>query len=96
MSNDIMDGLATIRVVFQRVNLEPPTTLLLGSHEEGMRFLSLLRQQDHWVAMVGSASMGEVIEMADGSAWMQIKVMGMNVRWPANRIATPDGSWSFT
>jgi hypothetical protein len=33
--------------------------------------------------------------MANGSAYMQLEVMGMKVRWPANRLATPDGRWSY-
>jgi hypothetical protein len=78
-----------------REQLEPPTVMLLGSHEEGMRFLSNIRQSSTWTAVVGSSDLGCVLEMADGSAWMECKVMGIAVRWPANRIATHDGKWSY-
>ena len=94
--DDIMDALATVRVAFKRANLEPPTVLLLGSNDEGYRFLSAIRQSGCWVAVVGSGALGHVIEMADGSMWMELEVMGMKVRWPANRIAMPDGRWSYT
>jgi hypothetical protein len=93
--SDIFDGLARVRHTFLRENLKPPTVLLLGSHEEGMRFLSNIRQSDNWVAVAGSPDLGHVMEMANGSAYMQLEVMGMKVRWPANRLATPDGRWSY-
>lgn len=96
MEADILDGIARIRVAFLSANLKPPTTILLESHEEGMRFLSSVRQTSQWVAMIGSPDLGRPIEMADGSAWMEVQVMGIAVRWPANRTATPDGSWSYT
>jgi NAD(P)-dependent dehydrogenase (short-subunit alcohol dehydrogenase family) len=88
-------GLAQVRETFMRASLKPPTTLLLESHDEGMRFLSAIRQQDLWVAPAGSDRLGKPIEMADGSVWMECQVMGIAVRWPANRIATPDGGWSY-
>lgn len=95
MSDDVLDAIALVRAAFMRANLKPPTVLLLGSHEEGMRFLSAIRQQGHWTAVVGSPDMGRPVEMADGSAWMECKIMDIAVRWPANRVAMPDGSWSF-
>jgi len=96
MSRDVLDGLAQVRATFMRAALKPPTTILLESHQEGMRFLSEIRQTNYWTAVIGSPDFGRVIEMSDGSAWMELKVMGIAVRWPANRIAMPDGSWSFT
>lgn len=93
--SDVLNGLAQVRATFARANLKAPTVMLLESHDEGMRFLSEIRQSGHWIAVVGSLDLGRVIEMADGSAWMELKVMDIAVRWPANRIATPDGRWSF-
>ena len=93
--SDIFDGLARVRHTFLRENLEPPTIIILGSHEQGMRFLSNVRQSNNWVAFAGSADLGHPVEMADGSVYMQIEVMGIKVRWPSNKIALPDGSWSY-
>lgn len=93
--DDILDGFSQVRATFMRAGLKPPTTMLLESHEEGMRFLSAIRQQVNWVAVVGGGELGKPIEMADGSVWMECQVMGIAVRWPSNRPATPDGSWSF-
>ena len=94
-STDILDGLATIRHAFMRANLDPPTVILLGKHDDGMRFLSALRQQPNWFAIAGSPSLGRPIEMADGSMWMEVEAMGIKVRWPANQYAMEDGSWSY-
>lgn len=85
--SDILDGFAQVRVTFMRENLKPPTVMLLESHEEGMRFLSNIRQSNHWTAVVGSPDLGRVVEMADGSAWMECKVMDIAVRWPVSRAA---------
>lgn len=93
--SDIFDGLARIRIAFLSANLKPPTVILLESHEEGMRFLSSVRQQDQWMAIAGSPDLGGIVEMADGSKWMECKVMGIAVRWPANIFANQDGSWSY-
>jgi hypothetical protein len=92
---DIFDALAKTRHAFLQNNLKPPTVMLLGSHEEGMRFVSAVRQKDQFVFTAGSPDLGHVIEMADGSCWMEVKVMGIAIRWPANKLAMPDGSWSY-
>ena len=76
--SDILDGLAQVRVTFMRENLKPPTVMLLESHEEGMIFLSNIRQSVTWAAVVGSPDLGRVVEMADGSAWMECKVMDID------------------
>lgn len=92
---DILDGFAQVRLTFIRANLRPPSVLLLESHEEGVRFLSEIRQQRTWSAVVGSGALGQPIEMADGAVWMEVEIMGMKVRWPATRYAARDGSWSY-
>ena len=89
--SDVLDGLMQVRATFMRANLKPPTVMLLESHEEGMRFLNEIAR----VAVVGSPDLTRVVEMADGSAWMERKVMNIAVRWPANRVARPDGCWSY-
>jgi hypothetical protein len=93
--SDILDGLAQMHAAFMRENLKPPTVMLLESHEQGMRFLRNIRQSSAWTAVAGSPDLGRAVEMADGSAWMECKVMGIAVRWPANRIAIPDGGWFY-
>ena len=96
MSDDIIDALAQIRIAFKKAMLEPPTTLLLASHDEGMRFLSAIRQTNVWVYQIGDPNLSKPIEMADGSVWMEAQVMGFIIRWPANLIATQDGTWRWT
>lgn len=96
MNTDIIDNIIRIREAFLMVNMEPPTAILLKSHEEGMRFLSAVRQQDRWIAIPGSPDFGHSVKMADGSIWMELKVMGIAVRWPANKTARSDGLWCYT
>ena len=89
--SDVLDGLMQVRATFMRANLKPPTVMLLESHEEGVRFLNEIAL----VAVIVSPDLTRVVEMADGSAWMECKVMNIAVRWPANRVARPDGCWSY-
>ena len=92
---DIVDAIASFRVAFLRENLRPPTTILLEDHSEGMRFLSLWHQSSLGLYVVGDSALGKVVENADGSVYMEVEIMGMKVRWPANRYATPDGTWRY-
>jgi len=92
---DIFDAFAHLRVVFRRENLEPPTAIYLGSREEGLKFLSSIRQSSHYVGMVSHPSNGIAVEYADGSVYMEVSIMDIKVRWPANLIATSDGGWSY-
>ena len=95
MSDDIVDAIARFRVAFLRENMKPPTTILLESHDEGMRLVHHLRQMDKFFYVIGDPDLGKPIEMADGSVYMQVEIMGMKVRWPANKYALPDDSWKF-
>jgi hypothetical protein len=90
---DIFDALARTRHTFLQANLKPPTVMLLESHEQGMRFLHAVRQKDQFLFTAGSPDLGHEVQMADGSYWMEINVMGIAVRWPACRLATQDGTW---
>jgi hypothetical protein len=94
-TGDILDGLASIRHAFLRANLKVPTTILLESHDEGMRFLSAIRQKGNWFAEPGSPDLGKAITMSDGSVYMECTVMRIAVRWPANKLATRDGKWTW-
>lgn len=92
---DILDGLASARRAFLAANLEPPSAIHLASHHEGIRFLSSIRQSCTWVVNVGDPNLGMPRRMADGTYWMEVEVMEMKIRWPANRVGMPDGSWKF-
>ena len=90
---DILDGLALAIEAFRGAGLDAPTVIMLGTHEDGMRFLSSVRQQDFWTACHNDMSLGKEIRGLDGSVYMQVQIMGLAVRWPANRFAMPDGSF---
>lgn len=96
MSDDIVDAFAAVAAAFQRCGLKTPSVILLESREEGMRFLSLIRQQANWCAVVGDGSLGKAVEMADGTIWMECKVHDIAVRWPAVKYAKQDGSWCWS
>lgn len=95
MDNDILSAIAKMKYAFRAAGFEPPSVVLLSSHDEGIKFLSAVRQQCYWSAPVGSPELGFAVEMADGSMWMEVKVIDVAVRWPANKIAMPDGSWRY-
>jgi hypothetical protein len=94
-TTDILDGIAALRVAFIKAELEPPKTILLNSNEQGVRFLMELRQSKFWVRHPLSKENGTPVEMADGSIYMEVDIMGVSVRWPANRYATSNGGWCY-
>lgn len=79
---DILEAIARTQEAFMEAGIKPPEALQLESFEEGMKFLTALRQQGTWSAMYGDPSLGHEKNMPDGSTWMEIKVMGLTVRWP--------------
>ena len=92
MSEDFFDSLHTIRATFMRAGLEPPQAIILASHEEGMRFLSAIRDSGMMVYKMPDAAY-KPVEHPDGSMWMQAEFAGMKIHWPANRYATQAGGY---
>lgn len=93
--SDIIDVIAEISYAFRAANLAPPEAIHLRSHEDGMRFLASVAQEQLAV-MVGDARLGSPKEMPDSSVWMECKVMDVAVRWPAVKYALPSGGWCYT
>lgn len=90
---DIIDGLAKLRHEFLALNIKPPAAVLLEDHDEGMKVLHQVHQMNHLVIPLGSERGGKVIEHPDGSVWMEIELFGMKIRWPAMKLAKPEGGY---
>lgn len=95
MSHDVLDGIALAIEAFRRANLAPPSAIYLESPEEGRNFLLALAQTNFMYLDPGSR-FGTPVETASGAIYMQIKVNGIAINWPANKLANPDGSWAET
>lgn len=89
---DIISCISRLRAEFKRAGMEVPSSINLKSHEEGQRLLFSIAQVP-LIVMNGNDI--RIVEMADGSMYREIKVMDIAIRWPANKIATADGSWRF-
>ena len=90
MDTDILEAFITIRRAFQGCNLEVPEAVILKSHEEGMRLLASIHQNNlHFTP----GKIGKPIEHPDGSVWMEMEVVGIKVRWLAMKFANPDGGY---
>jgi hypothetical protein len=97
MNNDIMEALYDVRVAFKKCGLEVPEAIVLKTHEEGMRLLHQIRDKaGGWVYDPQTGVAGKPVEHPDGSMYMHMEVMGMNIRWPANRIAMQNGGYLWT
>lgn len=92
---DIFDAIAKARLAFMAADIKPPTVILLESHDEGIRFLNAVNQSCIYPLNLGDSRLGKEIKMADGSVWMGIEVMGIAIRWPANKYARKDGSYIY-
>jgi hypothetical protein len=91
-----MEALYAMRVAFKKCNLEPPAVIILKNQEEGMRLLMSIRQLGCWIYDLSTNTAGTPVEHPDGTVYMSIEVMGMNIRWPANRLATENGDYLWT
>ncbi len=80
-----IDILSNIRSLFLKHNLKIPRAIILNSHEDGMQFLSSLAQNQLALSKPDNL---KIIEHSDGSSWQSMMVMGIEIHWPANIIAT--------
>ena len=78
---------------FKELQFEVPASINLKSHDEGMRLLGMMMGRNEWSAALGSSRLGKPIHMADGSVYMEMEMMGIKIRWPANQYATPSGNF---
>lgn len=93
---DIITTLAEMVVGFRRLNLNPPESVILKTHDDGMRLVHELHQKACLVLRPGSASLGKPVEHPDGSVWMEVEVYGLKIRWPGNRYAMEAGGYVWT
>ena len=84
---DIFDALYTVRAAFLRANLSPPDAIILATHEDGMRFLSAVKQDNVIIYGGPGYQYAKPVEHPNGSVWMEVEAVGMKIRWPANRCA---------
>ncbi len=92
---DILDAIAGIGVGFRSADLDVPEVIILKSHDQGMRFISMIHQR-YLYAKAGDPMLGKPIEQPDGSVYMEIELMGMKIRWPAMKMAMQKGGYSWT
>ena len=90
---DILNCIHRIRCEFQQLDLKVPAAILLGSRDDGYRFLGMLMQKQRFV--IDPRGDAAPVKMADGTMWMEVKVMGIAVRWPASTYAQPNGEWYY-
>lgn len=96
MNDDIIEALYAVSVAFRKCNLEPPAAIILKNHEEGMRLLHSIRDMGNWTYDPRTGAAGKPVEHPDGTIYMSIEVLGMNIRWPANRLAMENGDYLWT
>jgi hypothetical protein len=94
MDNNIFDALHGVRLAFKRADLEAPAAIVLKTHEDGMRFLSALRDSGMMVYTAPHYAY-KPVEHPDGSIWMEAEFAGMKIHWPANRYATQAGGYVY-
>ncbi len=94
--SDFLDDLSKCLLAFRKHNLSPPASILLSSHDEGMLLLGELIQKSAWSFQVGDERLGEPVLMMDGTYWMEMKLLGVKIRWPANKYENSDGTYSWS
>lgn len=92
----IREEIMRIHVSFRKCGLKPPAAIHLASHEDGEAFLCECNEHARMVYYPGDPAFGAPVEMADGTVYMEVQVMGMKVRWPALQYKRHrDGAWFY-
>ena len=89
---DFFDSLYSIRQNFMAAGLDPPQAIILKSHDDGMKFLSKIRDSGMMLYQIPDRAY-KPGEHPDGSMWMEAEFAGMKIHWPANRYATQAGGY---
>ena len=86
---------ATMRWIddLRALGFDPPKTIILSSHDDGMRLLHEITELKYLTFRLGDLDFGLPVEAPDGSVWMQIQVYGVEFRWPALRFAEKGGGF---
>ena len=88
---DIFEVLFDTRAAFIAAGFESPAVITLATHDDGMKLLMTIQQRHQLIITSTSQQYGIPIEGPDGTVWMEIELMGLKIRWPANRMAFQDG-----
>lgn len=80
----VLNTIATVRAEFKKENLEPPMLIVLSSRDDGHKFMSSILNAQ-------TEPLLNPITLADGSAWIEIKVYDIAIRWPAKRLKLESG-----
>lgn len=91
---DIMEMIHDIRHALLKYGMEPPEVIILKNHDQGMRLLCGISQMNYLTYGPGQ-TYGNPIEHPDGSVYMEMQIMGVKIRWPANRIALESGDFKW-
>ena len=89
----LLDALwATCRVFAKSGMAKPSEVILLLDEEAGLELRFELLETDHiFVTADNGAGITTPIMREDGSLWWEVTILGMRVRWPAQRRATSSG-----
>lgn len=95
---DIMEAIYKARMAFVEAGLEEPKIIVLQSHDDGMKFLSMMMQKNQWVYDPENAAGRYGTPITDGhdETWMDVKVQGLIIRWSAVPYKTAKGITVWT
>jgi len=95
---DILDAISQARHAFLAAGLEPPKIIVLQSHDDGMKFLSMMMQKQEWVYDLNDKSgrYGKPITDGNDETWMDLQVQGVTIRWPAVPYKLPNKTTVWT
>lgn len=96
---DFLDALYRMVHEFRKHGFEPPKIIVLKTHEDGMRLLHAISQQDCMVFQnpaPGRSSYGQPITDGNGETWIDLELIGVFIQFPAVPYKTHAGSAVWT
>ena len=82
----IMNGIGEMQSAFLKVLLEPPTTIILKSPQQGHCLLSIVRNYPNIRNHLDMTTHPVPVESADNKVYMQLKLADIKVWYPATPI----------
>ena len=92
---DILAGIQTLKHALAHENISQPAEIVLKTHEDGEALVHALIRDGLLGMLKHGSSFATIDEFVAGSAWKKINIDGTVIKWPARKLALPNGTWRW-
>lgn len=95
--SDFIEAIYRIRYEFLKEGLNVPKAIVLSSREEGLKLMNSLRAELQGRLMINENTKGgpRLVEQPNGDVYYCISILGIEIHWPAVKVADRQGGYHF-